>query len=102
MGHRQRWIFSRWTSPIAAYPALTAQLINIGERVQCRNRGFSWGWGYVTSIEPLKVTVEDQPDAYSCGWDEVRKAPPEDEVAVIEADDETLGLLDGLLVDDDE
>merc|ERR1712232_901920 len=43
----------------------------VGERVQCRGQG-EWGWGYVTSLFPLKVTAKDDPDAPGCLWREVR------------------------------
>lgn len=43
----------------------------LGERVECRDRGGVWKQGVVTSLTPLEVLTDESPQAYI--WDEVRK-----------------------------
>jgi len=50
-------------------------LFSIGEKVKRRDVGEDWGEGYVTSVVPLMVTVEDNPWATGCKWKEVQKMP---------------------------
>jgi hypothetical protein len=44
----------------------------IGEKVKRRVAEGIWGTGYVTSVKPLQVTVEADPNAIGYNWDEVR------------------------------
>lgn len=48
---------------------------SIGEKVERRDKGEKWGPGYVTDLDPLKVTVFEDPDARGYIWDNVRKMP---------------------------
>ena len=46
----------------------------IGERVERRNEGMEWGFGYITNLMPLKVTLRDDPRGRAhCGWAHVRR-----------------------------
>jgi len=49
----------------------------VGQQVQRRDRGEEWGIGYVTSVDPLQVTVFGDASARGHEWDEVRQIPPE-------------------------
>jgi hypothetical protein len=50
----------------------------IGEKVERRDRhGDKWGTGYVTALEPLLVTVFDDPRGVGFAWNEVRPFPQE-------------------------
>lgn len=49
----------------------------IGQKVQRRDEGDDWGTGYVTSVEPLMVTVSSYPSAQGHEWQEVRPMPAE-------------------------
>jgi len=51
--------------------------VAVGEKVERRDNGGTWGTGFVTSMVPLKVSVFDDPAAKGYTWDEVRKLPPE-------------------------
>jgi len=44
----------------------------IGEKVERRDAGKEWSKGYITCLDPLKVTVQDDPNAKGYSWDEVR------------------------------
>lgn len=49
----------------------------LGQRVQRRDEGDEWGFGYVVCLDPLLVTLHDDPtkqrEADGCAWDEVRR-----------------------------
>ena len=46
----------------------------VGERVMRRDRGEEWRPGYVTQVDPLRVTFDDDSDDDNgLSWDEVRK-----------------------------
>lgn len=47
----------------------------VGQRVERRDDGKDWGTGYVTSVDPLKVTVADSPAADGYRWQHVRQIP---------------------------
>ena len=48
----------------------------VGERVMRRDTGEEWKPGYVTEVDPLKVTVSpDDPQATGYEWDEVKAWP---------------------------
>jgi len=49
----------------------------IGERVQRRDNGKEWGFGYVTLLKPLEVTAKDDPEANGYQWDQIRHIPRE-------------------------
>merc|ERR1739845_147027 len=58
--------------PHVAIPRAQAEYA-IGEKVERRDVGKSWGKGYATSLDPLRVTArDDDPQARGCMWDEVR------------------------------
>ena len=55
-------------------PARSDRSFTVGERVLRRNRGEAWKLGYVTQVDPLKVTLSvDDPRAKGYSWDEVCK-----------------------------
>lgn len=39
-----------------------AHEFKVGERVRRRDKGKEWGFGYIISLDPLKVTVKDDPN----------------------------------------
>eukprot|EP01044_Picomonas_judraskeda_P013066 COSAG03_NODE_1939_length_3323_cov_386.678350_2_plen_404_part_00 len=61
----------------AALPPPPASALSVGMVVERRDPGKPWAKGYVTSVEPLKVTVrlEKGPAALGCSWAEVRLVP---------------------------
>jgi len=48
----------------------------VGQKVQRRDRGKEWGVGYVTSVQPLRVTIYNSPDTAGVTWHEVRPMDP--------------------------
>eukprot|EP01043_Picozoa_sp_COSAG02_P114041 COSAG02_NODE_50322_length_321_cov_0.702703_1_plen_87_part_01 len=57
-----------------ALPPPPASELSVGLIVERRDPGRPWGQGYVTSVEPLKVTATlgDGPSAEGYSWGEVR------------------------------
>lgn len=52
--------------------------LEVGMRVQRRYKGREWGEGYVTELEPLRVTLSNtDPNAEGYKWAEVRHIPEE-------------------------
>lgn len=50
----------------------------VGERVRRRDKGKEWGIGYILSLDPLKVTVKDDPkDDFGFRFAMVEPLPPE-------------------------
>ena len=52
----------------------------VGDLVQRRDMGQKWGTGFVTSVDPLRVTILHDREAADRGvsgqeWDEVRRVP---------------------------
>merc|ERR1712151_345135 len=50
-----------------------AEAFTVGDRVQRRDKGEVWEFGYVNAVNPLKVTAKDDPNADGYIWDEVRR-----------------------------
>jgi len=73
----------------------------IGQKVQRRDGGTGpWREGFVTSVDPLKVTVGIRdPEARGYKWDEVRRIPEEEDVDAMRKDIEasSQSILDELL-----
>lgn len=59
----------------AAVEKATAENFELGMRVQRRFGTDKWGEGFVTSLEPLQVTMMCDPDAPGLVFDEVRPLP---------------------------
>merc|ERR1712151_656203 len=74
MGAEQFAVARLGSDTIGFGNALTGQAkYAIGERAFRRDSGQRWGIGYVTSVDPLEVTVLDDPhDKSGYSWDEVR------------------------------
>ena len=47
----------------------------VGQLVERKDKDRDWGTGYVTSLDPLEVTVEDDPKEDGWPWEEVRPLP---------------------------
>ena len=56
-------------------PKADAHDYAVGDVVARRDRGYAWGTGFVTSINPLKVTATDDPNGEGYSWEEVRRVP---------------------------
>lgn len=53
-------------------PVEDQQVFTVGQHVQRRDQGAEWGTGYVVSVEPLHVTMEDDAAGKGYPWDEIR------------------------------
>ena len=47
----------------------------VGDLVERRDIGQKWGTGFVTSVDPLRVTILHDREATGQEWDEVRRVP---------------------------
>jgi len=65
-------------NPSQIEQTIQARAFAVGERVLRRDAGKGWGFGFVTSTTPLKVTVKDDPEAQGFKWDEVKKDSAEE------------------------
>lgn len=58
------------------------QLYHVGEIVERRDKGKEWRSGFVTSVNPLKVTFsEENAQAEGYIWEEVRKKAEDEDIA---------------------
>jgi len=71
-------VFSLPSSSSSAFLEEEEASFVIGQRVQRRDSDEYWETGYVTSIDPLLVTVDDEPGGEGFEWDEVLQIPTAD------------------------
>ena len=80
----------------AAEEAAPDRSFKVGERVMRRERGKEWKPGYVTQVDPLRVTYDiEDPKKNGFRWDEVRKMDEEDMRKMDVEDKPTLGQVAG-------